>query len=82
MPIPPCRQNTGKAAWTSVVTNKCVNELRFGWFKDRLSDPGAADLYPETGAISITVAGATIGGPQAYPRTYPSEETLSARRKL
>ncbi|HXA51038.1 MAG TPA: carboxypeptidase regulatory-like domain-containing protein [Candidatus Acidoferrum sp.] len=63
----------GKASWTSVVTNSSVNELRFGWFKDRLSDPGASDLYPETGPVYITVAGATVGGAQAYPRTYPSE---------
>ena len=27
------------------VTNNSVNELRFGWFKDRLSDPGASDLF-------------------------------------
>ncbi len=63
----------GKAAWTSVVTNNAVNELRFGWFKDRLSDPGASDLYPSTGPLYITVAGSTVGGAQAYPRTYPSE---------
>ena len=34
----------GKASWTSVVTNSSVNELRFGWFKDRLSDPGARKI--------------------------------------
>jgi hypothetical protein len=28
----------GKASWTSVVTPNSVNEVRFGWFKDRLSD--------------------------------------------
>ena len=63
----------GKASWTSVVNNNAVNEFRFGWFKDRLSDPGASDLYPSTGPLYITVAGSTVGGAQAYPRTYPSE---------
>ena len=63
----------GKASWTSVVTPSSVNELRFGWFKDRLSDPGASDLFPSTGATYITVAGSTVGAAQAYPRTYPSE---------
>jgi len=64
----------GKASWTSVVTNNAVNEVRFGWFKDRLSDPGASDLYPaETGPLYITIAGSTVGAAQAYPRTYPSE---------
>jgi hypothetical protein len=63
-----------KAAWTRVVTPTAVNELRFGWFKDRLSDPGASDLWPkETGATYITVAGSTVGAAQAYPRTFPSE---------
>src|SRR5947209_14670652 len=64
----------GKASWTAVATPNSVNELRFGWFKDRLSDPSASDLFPaETGATYITVAGSTIGAAQAYPRTYPSE---------
>jgi hypothetical protein len=63
----------GKASWTSVVTNSSVNELRFGWFKDRLSDPASSDLYPSTGPVYITVAGSTVGAAQAYPRTYPSE---------
>ncbi len=58
----------------AVVTSNAVNELRFGWFKDRLSDPGASDLYPaETGPLYFTVAGSTVGAAQAYPRTYPSE---------
>jgi hypothetical protein len=64
----------GKASWTAVVNNNAVNEFRFGWFKDRLSDPGSSDLYPaETGPLYITVAGSTVGAAQAYPRTYPSE---------
>jgi hypothetical protein len=63
----------GKASWTSVVTNNAVNELRFGWFKDRLSDPGASDLQPSTGPLYITIASSTVGAAQAYPRTYPSE---------
>jgi hypothetical protein len=64
----------GKASWTAVVTPSSVNEFRFGWFKDRLSDPGASDLWPaETGPLYINVAGAYVGAAQAYPRTYPSE---------
>jgi outer membrane receptor protein involved in Fe transport len=63
----------GKAALTSVVTPNSVNEVRFGWFKDRLSDPAASQLWPSTGATYITVAGSTVGAAEAYPRTYPSE---------
>jgi hypothetical protein len=65
----------GKASWTSLVTNAAVNEFRYGWFKDRLSDPAAGDLWPkETGGLYMTVAGTTVGAAQAYPRTYPSEQ--------
>src|SRR5207249_8416533 len=64
----------GKAAWTSIVSSNVVNELRFGWFKDRLSDPAASDLWPkETGALTVTLNGSDIGAAAAYPRTLPSE---------
>lgn len=63
----------GKASWTRIVNDHAVNEFRFGWFKDRLSDPGASALWPSTGPLYITLSGATIGAAQAYPRTYPSE---------
>ncbi len=64
----------GNADWTFVISPKGLNDFRFGWFKDRLSDPGASDLWPSTGPVYITVAGATVGAAQAYPRTYPSEQ--------
>lgn len=63
----------GKASWTRVVNDHAVNEFRFGWFKDRLSDPGASALWPSTGPVYITLASQTIGAAQAYPRTFPSE---------
>jgi hypothetical protein len=64
----------GKIGWTSILSSNVVNELRFGWFKDRLSDPGASDLWPkETGALNITLSGSDIGAGAAYPRTQPSE---------
>ncbi len=64
----------GKASWTRIITPNLVSELRYGLFKDRLSDPAASDLWPaETGALYLTVAGSTVGAAQAYPRTYPSE---------
>ena len=37
-----------------------VNELRYGWFKDRLYDEVAASLIPaSTGSVQITVQGQT-----------------------
>ena len=64
----------GKAAWTSLPSNTAVNELRFGWFKDRLSDPGASDLWPSTGALAIFIGSSAIGAATSYPRTFPSEQ--------
>ena len=64
----------GNADWTFIISPKALNDFRFGWFKDRLSDPGASDLWPSTGPLYMTVAGATVGAAQAYPRTYPSEQ--------
>ncbi len=64
----------GKADWTSIISGNSLNDLRFGWFKDRLSDPANSQLWPSTGPLYITVAGATVGAAQAYPRTYPSEQ--------
>ena len=64
----------GKASWTFIPSNNAVNELRFGWFKDRLSDPGASDLWPSTGALGISVNSATLGAASSYPRTLPSEQ--------
>jgi len=64
----------GKADWTSILSPNSLNDLRFGWFKDRLSDPAASQLWPSTGGLYFTVAGATVGAAQAYPRTFPSEQ--------
>jgi len=65
----------GKGSWTSIIKPNMLNEFRFGWFKDRLSDPAASDLFPkETGALGITLAGTTVGAATSYPRTLPSEQ--------
>jgi len=63
----------GKASWTKVVGSSAVNELRFGWFKDRLADPGSSDLWPSTGALVIALNGSAVGAAAAYPRVFPSE---------
>ena len=64
----------GKASWTAIASSNIVNEFRFGWFKDRLSDPAASDLWPaETGPLTVTIAGSNVGAANAYPRTLPSE---------
>jgi hypothetical protein len=64
----------GNLDWTFIISPNALNDFRFGWFKDRLSDPASSALWPSTGPLYITVAGATVGASQAYPRTYPSEQ--------
>ena len=65
----------GKAGWTSIPTNSSVNEFRFIWFKDRLADPAASDLFPqETGPLGISLSGTTVGAATSYPRVLPSEQ--------
>src|SRR5262249_10452672 len=65
----------GKASWTRILKATAVNEFRFGWFKDRLADPAASDLFPkETGPLGISLNGTTIGAATSYPRVLPSEQ--------
>ena len=64
----------GNADWTFIINPKALNDFRFGWFKDRLSDPAASQLWPSTGGLYLSVAGATVGAAEAYPRVYPSEQ--------
>ena len=64
----------GRVSWTNIPNSSMVNEFRFGWFKDRLADPDAADLFPETGNLGITLNGTTIGAATDYPRVQPSEQ--------
>jgi hypothetical protein len=52
----------GKAGWTSAPTETSVNELRFGLFQDRFSDPAASGGL--TGRnVSLIVGGASVGNP-------------------
>jgi len=70
------RDRIGKASWTWVPNSHVVNELRFGWFKDRQADdfdPTIQAGYP-IGNVSLSVAGlSTLGGYNILPRLLPSE---------
>lgn len=69
------RTRYGRLSWTSVPTATSVNEVRFGWFKDRLFDDINPGFFPqETGALGITVAGTPVGTATDYPRLNPSEQ--------
>jgi hypothetical protein len=70
------RTRYGRAQWTRVLTPAAVNELRFGWFKDRLFDDVNPELIPpQTGRLGLTVAGqSNLGTAIDYPRLNPSEQ--------
>lgn len=69
------RTRYGRASWTAIPSSTVVNEFRFGWFKDRLFDSPNPQVIPETGLLTITVAGqANLGMANQYPRLNPSEQ--------
>ncbi len=65
----------GRADWTSIVAPTIVNELRFGWFKDRLFDNASPDfLTAQAGRAGLTVASVgNLNYATSYPRLNPSE---------
>lgn len=64
----------GRADWTLIVSPSQVNEMRFGWFKDRQADSIDSKLLdPFYGAISLSVNGQAIGSGNYLPRIQPSE---------
>lgn len=69
------RTRFGRLAWTAVATPSMVNELRFGYFKDRLHDYPVSEFVPSTGLITLSVQGvANLGQPNYLPRVYPTED--------
>ncbi|MCU0227679.1 MAG: TonB-dependent receptor [Bryobacterales bacterium] len=69
------RTRFGRAAWTSIATPTVVNELRFGYFKDRLHDYPVSEFVPATGLITLSVQGVgNLGQPNFLPRVFPTED--------
>ncbi|MDP8979145.1 MAG: TonB-dependent receptor [Acidobacteriota bacterium] len=66
---------TARASWTFVATPAALNELRFGYFKDRQYDPASPSLLPPFGPVALTVNGiSNVGYANGYPRLNPSEQ--------
>ena len=76
------RTRYGRLAWTSIPRASRVNEMRFGWFKDRHADNINQSLVPgQTGLVQITVQGqAYLGASADLPRARPQREPLRNRR--
>ena len=69
------RTRYGRLTWTLLPAPTVVNEVRFGWFKDRHSDNINPQLVPpETGLVQIAVQGQQyLGVNSDLPRIDPSE---------
>jgi len=62
------------AGWTSQLGSNVVNQLRLGWYKDRISVLPETQQWPSTGGLGLTVAGVNVGANPGYPGVVPSEE--------
>jgi outer membrane receptor protein involved in Fe transport len=68
------RTGYARLGWTYTPSGTSVNELRLGWFKDRqYDDPNPSLLPPQTGPLTVTIAGTNVGAAPDYPRLFPSE---------
>lgn len=66
---------TGKLSLVSTLSPNAVNELRFGYFKDRQYDPASPSLLPSIGPAALTVQNiGNLGYAPGYPRLNPSEQ--------
>ena len=58
-----------KADWTRTLGGTTANDLRIGWFKDRVSNSLNPNMEPTTGPLAIQIAGASVGSNPAFPET-------------
>jgi len=66
-----------KVGWTASGSNQVTNDLRLGYFQDRVDqDPVPSGL--STGNLGITIAGTTVGATQPYTTILPNERRYEA----
>ena len=58
-----------KVDWVATLSGTTANEVRAGWFKDRVSTSLNPALEPSTGPLAIQLAGASVGSNPAFPQT-------------
>ena len=66
-----------KIGWTAMGGNQVTNDLRLGFFQDRLTDNPAPNGL-STGTLGISIAGTTVGATQPYAAVLPSERNYEA----
>jgi hypothetical protein len=62
-----------KIGWVRALGDAYLNDIRIGWSKDQGIQSAASQLWPSTGPLGITVAGATVGGSPLYPSSLNEE---------
>lgn len=68
---------TANASWTFIASPTALNELRFGYFKDRQADNASPSLLPSVGPIALSVASVSnLAYANGYPRIDPSEQRV------
>jgi hypothetical protein len=77
------RTRYGRLEWMYIPNGSRINELRFGWFKDRHADNFNPALIPSTGLPQIVVEGqGNLGASVDLPRIDPSENRFQAADNL
>jgi hypothetical protein len=63
-----------RIAWTATGTPQVTNDLRLGFYDDRLTEnPVSTGISTLPPALGLNIAGTTLGATQAYPAVLPSE---------
>ncbi len=66
-----------KIGWTATGSNQVTNDMRLGYFQDRVSEDAVPTGLP-TGTLGISIAGTTVGATQPYSAIVPSERRYQA----
>ena len=61
------------AGWTSNLGSNIVNQLRAGWYENRISVLPEPQQYPSTGNVGLVVAGVSLGANPNAPGVVPNE---------
>ena len=62
-----------KAGWTATGIGQLTNDLRLGWYLDRMTEGQSSVPSLATGLLGISIAGTTVGAPQSSTAVLPDE---------
>jgi len=65
-----------RAGWTFTTVNMMTNDLKIGWYQDRVTESASSVPGLATGLLGMSIAGTTVGAPQPTTAVLPSEHRL------